>query len=431
ENDMVYYGNQDHYQSTNGINWRTLWGDIGYSNTSVAFTSESFNDDSYETGTGLPIQDNHSLEQALTLRNVNHYRLNGTNVAEFGLEASRVMANYHIVYSSYTDALGNVVPGSIMKQDIHADKVGGFANLMSDLSPFLSSSLGFRADYFSYNKNLDLSPRASVTARLDEKTSVTASAGVYYQTLPLILLAQNGSNKKLKDLSAIHYIIGFERLLTESTKLSVDIYQKDYRNFPVDPQQPSLFLIDELYYRYGFFFNHGDLNGNGKARSRGIELIVQKKMAKDFYGMVSASYSSSQYMGSGGAWIDRVYDNRIIFCVDGGYKPNNEWEFNIRWIYAGGVPYTPFDVAASRNLDRGVLDGNRVNADRYPAYHSLNVRFDKRFNFSGSDLVFYLSAWNVYNRKNVAQYFWNEVKNEQGTIYQWGILPVFGVEYEF
>ena len=46
-------------------------------------------------------------------------------------------------------------------------------------------------------------------------------------------------------------------------------------------------------------------------------------------------------------------------------------------------------------------------------------------------MVFYLSIWNVYNRKNVAQYFWNEVKNEQGTIYQWGILPVFGIEYEF
>ena len=54
ENDMVYYGNQDHYQSTNGINWRALRGDAGYSNTSIAFTLESFNDDSYETGSGLP-----------------------------------------------------------------------------------------------------------------------------------------------------------------------------------------------------------------------------------------------------------------------------------------------------------------------------------------------------------------------------------------
>ncbi len=431
ENDMVYYGNQDHYQSTNGINWRVLWGTSGYSNTSLAFTSESFKDDSYETGSGLPIQSNRSLEQSLKLRNINRLRLSGTNVAQFGFELSRVTAKYDIVYGSYTDALGNPVPGSSLKRDLGAQKVAGFFSLESDLSPFINSSIGLRSDYFSYNRKLDLAPRASLTLHPDEKTSVTASAGVYYQTLPLILLSQNDGNSSLRDLKAVHYIIGMERLLTGSTKLSVDVYEKDYSDFPVDPQQPSLFLIDELYYRYGFFFNHGDLVGGGKARSRGVEVIVQKKMAKDFYGMVSASYSKSGYEANDGVWYDRVYDNRIIFCIEGGYKPGDDWEFSIRWIYAGGPPYTPFDIAASQRLDRGVLDATRINSDRYPAYHSLNVRLDKRFNFSGSDLVFYLSAWNVYNRKNVAQYFWNEVRNEQGTIYQWGILPVFGIEYEF
>ncbi len=82
-------------------------------------------------------------------------------------------------------------------------------------------------------------------------------------------------------------------------------------------------------------------------------------------------------------------------------------------------------------MDRGVLDGNSINANRYPPYSSLKVRFEKRFNFSGSDMVDYLSVWNAYNRKKVTQYFWNEVKDEQGTIYQCGILPVFGTKYEF
>lgn len=431
ENDMVYYGNQDHYESTNGINWRALWDDIGYSNTSLSFTSANFRDDSYETGSGILIQRNRSLEQSLNLRNVNHVRLNNSNVAEFGVDLKHEMANYDNLFGDYTDALGNVVPGSTLKERIAANKLGAFINVVSDFAPFLSATLGMRADYFSYNDNLDLSPRVSLIGRLDERTSVTASAGIYYQTLPLILLTQNEGNRSMKDLRATHYIVEFERLLTESTRLTVDIYEKDYRQFPVDPAQPSLFLIDELYYRYGFFFNHGELVDDGRARSRGIEMVVQKKLAKDFYGMIGASYSTSQYMGSNGSWIDRVYDNRFIFCIEGGYKPDDEWEFSMRWIYAGGTPYTPFDAAASRNLDRGVLNASRINAERYPAYHSLNVRFDKRFNFSGSDLVFYLSVWNAYNRKNVAQYFWNEVENKQGTIYQWGILPVFGLEYEF
>lgn len=60
----------------------------------------------------------------------------------------------------------------------------------------------------------------------------------------------------------------------------------------------------------------------------------------------------------------------------------------------------------------------------------MNVRFDKRFHFATSNLVLYLSAWNVYNRKNVAAFFWNEKENGQDTIFQWNLLPIFGVEYE-
>ncbi|MEJ2637660.1 MAG: hypothetical protein P8184_20525, partial [Calditrichia bacterium] len=107
------------------------------------------------------------------------------------------------------------------------------------------------------------------------------------------------------------------------------------------------------------------------------------------------------------------------------------WEFSMRWIYAGGVPYTPFDQMQSWELNRAVLDESRVTMDRYPDYHSLNVRFDKRFLFDSSNLVFYFSVWNAYRRKNVAAYFWNQKENKQDTIYQWTMLPVFGLEYEF
>jgi hypothetical protein len=206
---------------------------------------------------------------------------------------------------------------------------------------------------------------------------------------------------------------------------------KEYRNLPVDPSQPTLFLLDELYYSYGFFTYHGALSSDGRGRAHGVELVLQKKLAEEFYGLASASYSSSEYQNGGGAWTDRICDNRVTFSIEGGYKPNSEWEFSARWIYAGGRPYTPFDVARSSAERRGIFDGERVNAERYPAYHSLNVRFDKRFHFASSNLVSYLSIWNVYQRKNVATYFWDQVENVQGTIYQWGLVPVFGLEYEF
>ena len=72
-----------------------------------------------------------------------------------------------------------------------------------------------------------------------------------------------------------------------------------------------------------------------------------------------------------------------------------------------------------------------MNAERLPDYHSLNIRFDRRFNFRTSNLIFYMSIWNVYGRENIASTYWNEIDNEPDQFKQWGTLPVIGLEFEF
>ncbi len=430
ENDMVYYGPQDIYQSAGGVVWRALWGKNAYSTTSVGYLSSRFNEDMYETNTGVHLLQNRSAEEAATFRNVNHVRMSEIFSAEFGLEAKRLMNDYDNSYGAYTNATGDSTPAVSISQHPAANKFGEFFNFI--VRPFhrFTASIGARCDYFSVNERTTFAPRVTMSYELNEQTTVRVSSGMYYQNLPLILISQNAANKNLRDSYAEHYIAGVDHLLTEDTKLTVEAYMKEYYDLPVDPTDPSLFLVDEVFYRTGFFLSHGALTNNGKAHSRGIEITVQKKLAKDFYGLASATYFKTEYKGADDVWRKRVFDNQFIVSVEGGYKPNNEWEFSVRWIYAGGTPYTPFDFTQSQQLKRAVFDGNRINGSRYPAYHSMNVRFDKRFHFESSNLVFYLSAWNVYDRKNVAAYFWNEKENTQDTIYQWNLLPIFGVEYE-
>lgn len=431
ENDMIFYGNQDIYERTSGINWRALWHKTGYSNTSIAYTSTKFKEDFFETNTGLHLVKNRSHEQILKFRNVNHFRLNRTNSIEFGVEAKRFITNYDNFYAEFTDALGNATPALILNDNIRANKFGAFVNYISQPIPRLTTTLGVRTDYFSYNEKNNVSPRLALSYQLSDRTAIKASTGVFYQDLPLILLSQNEKNRDLKRPRAIHYIFGLDYLLTEDTKITLELYQKDYKNFPLDPTQPALFLIDELFYRDGFFLNHKVLNNNGKAFSRGVEMMLQKKLAKNFYGLASAAYFRTKYKTGDNVWRNRVFDNRLILSAEGGYKPNSKWEFSLRWIYAGGAPHTPFDIAASQTLRRAVLDVNRINEARYPDYHSMNVRFDRRFYFRGSNLVSYLSVWNAYNRKNIATYFWNENEQKEDVIYQWTLLPIFGLEFEF
>lgn len=430
ENAMVYFGNQDLAMGTFGLNWRALWGG-GVSNTSLSFTTNGFDESFYEATTGGFLARNRSSEQAVALRNVNRHSLSNAASLEFGFDARRLIADFDNVYAAHTDAIGNPTPETVLATRLHETKVGAFAGLSVTAARRLTTTAGLRVDFFTYNQNTHISPRLSINYQLTDRTSLNAATGIYYQSLPLVLLAQNEANRELRDPRATHYVMGLSHLLTDYAKLSVELYHKEYVDSPIDPEQPSLFLVDELFYRYGFYAQHAQLVADGGARSTGIEATLQKRLARDVYGLLSASYSRARYRGSDSVWRDRVFDNRVILGVEGGYKPDNNWEFSARWIFAGGVPYTPFDLDRSAELKRAVLDETRINRERLSDYHSLNVRLDRRFHFGGSNLIVYLSVWNAYNRRNVASYYWNEIEGSQDPIHQWSALPVFGIEYEF
>ncbi|MCP4151662.1 MAG: TonB-dependent receptor, partial [bacterium] len=299
------------------------------------------------------------------------------------------------------------------------------------LTPFsgLSFNLGLRGDYFSYTGKTSVSPRGSLALQLSNRIGFTAAAGLFRQNLPLLLLYRNEKNKELKEPKALQYSIGINHLLGDSVRLSIEAYRKEYSNFPVDPQRSSLCLLDDL---FGFaLFGDSPLSDAGKARSYGVEFVLQKKMKEKFYGMISASWFRSQYRDPAGQWRNRLFDNQYIFAVQGGYKPNSKWEFSVRWLIAGGMPYTPFDIEASETINSGIFQQTGINSERMPAYHSLNVRFDRRFYFKGSNMTAYLSIWNAYNNKNTASYYWNEIENKPDYSYQFSMLPVLGIEYEF
>lgn len=431
ENDMLFFGNQDILIHTNGVNWQKIWGKAGYSNTSVSFTSNNFDETYYETGSQLLIRKNDSYENELKIRNINYVKFNSNFSSVFGLEYKLLKSNYNNYFGEFTDAIGNYTPAFEQIYKFSSYKVGIFTDYTLDIFKIFTLSLGVRGDYFNFNDNLNISPRFALTYHIDELSSIKLFAGLFYQNLPTVLLSQNYTTKKLKDPKAEQVIIGYERLLTKDIRLTLDFYYKQYSQLPIDPTQPELFLIDELYYRSGFFFNHEDIVSTGKAYTKGVELVIQKKLADQFYGLASVSYSIAKHKANDNIWRNRVYDNRIVTSIEGGYKPNNKWEFSFRWIYAGGTPYTPFNLTESNNLNRAVLDQSRINSERYPAYHSLNIRVDKRFYFEKTNLVVYLSIWNTYNRKNIASYYWDTQNKTVKETYQWNLMPIFGLEFEF
>jgi len=430
KNDANMYGNTDGITNTVGLNWQHIWSDKGYSNTSISHNYIKYDRDYSKTATKLNFYKNNTEENTVRIRNVNYLKLNTNNSIEFGGEASGVFTNFNTFYGEYDDQYGNKTEPLYIDNKVNAYKVGAFAIHHWNLFKNLKLEYGTRIDYFTYNDNINISPRASLTYQFSPKTSLAFSSGLFHQNIPSNVLVQSDDFKSLKTPSSMHYILGLNHLLGDATRLSVEVYYKDYNNFPINPTQSTMFLFDQVQV-YGLFWSQASLEDNGKASSKGVEVILQKKLAEDFYGLVSGALSSSTYRDYNGNWHDRIYDNQFNFNIEGGYIPGNDWEFKLRWIYAGGAPYTPFDYEASKEAGYGIWDLSRTNSERLPDYHSMNLRIDKRFNFTSSSLLLYLSVWNVYGRKNVAFYYWNEVTNEIDSQTQWSTLPVLGIEYEF
>ena len=389
--------------STIGLGLRSLWNEKGYSKTTLSLSSTNWDSDSWDYDTEKLLLKNRSNEQTIAFRNMNYYRLNTWLKFECGFDERFITDDYNNQFGDYTNAFGDETPALMLNQTISAYKTGVFANVIYQPFQKITTTGGLRYDRFSYNGQSNVSPRFSFTYALNVRTKINGAVGWYYQTLPLTLLAQKEAFKDLSNPASNHVVLGLEHLLTENTRLTLEIYQKNYSQLPVDPKEPSLLIFDELYnrYSYSYFFIHDQILDKGKAYCRGLELVAQKKLATQIYGTASFAWFKTQYKGYDGIWRDRVFDNRFIIGIDGGYKPNKNWEFSIRWNYAGGIPCTPLDVALSSEINRAVYDQTKVNEARLPDIHSLNLRVDRRFHFRKTNLILYYVMYNVYNRKNI------------------------------
>lgn len=424
------YGKTDGITNAAGINWQMIWGKSGYSNTSLSHTYFGYNRDYSETKSKNHLFTNNSSENNIRIRNVNFFKQNNSNNFEFGFEAKYNFSKFDVLYEPWEDNYGNPTPRLYVNKDLGTSKIALFAQHQFNISEQINLNYGARVDYFEYNDHLNFSPRLSLEYNFNNGIKLSASAGIFTQEIPENFLVQNEEFKNLQTPISDHFILGISKLLGESAKLSIEAYYKSYSNFPIDPNQPNMFLFDQSMID-GIFLNHEKLVDEGKAFSRGIEIMIQKKLAQDIYGMTSISYSKTKYKDLENVWRDRIYDNVFNFNIEGGYIPNDEWEFKLRWIFAGGAPYTPFDLERSAQLNRGIWDTENINGNRLPDYHSLNIRVDKRFYFSGSSLIIYLSVWNAYGRENIAFYDWNEQTKKVTAQKQWSTLPVVGIDYKF
>ena len=331
----------------------------------------------------------------------------------------------------------------------------------------LTLSFGVRTDANNYSSNManplnQLSPRLSGSYQLRENLTFNASTGRFFQLPSYTTLGYRDNegvlrNKEnnLKFISVDHYVAGFEYLPTRQTKITIEGFYKNYRNYPFSVNDSV--AIGSKSVDFGIFGDE-EVTSTSSGRSYGAELLYREQRFKNLNIILSYTFVRSEFDDvRSDDYIPSDWDSRHIVTLTATQKLPRNWDIGAKWRFSGGAPYTPFDLELSTRADAwdarrlGYLDYSRFNSNRLPAFHQLDLRIDKQYFFNNFSLMFYLDIQNVYNFQSelqpnllretddagnplpaetdgngVSRYQLKELRNSTGTV-----LPSIGIMFEF
>ena len=418
-----------------GLNWQHIFGQravgllgVTYSDARPSFTVR----DLLRAGTPI-IYNDHSQEGETTLK----YDLTLEKVPVFGrVQAGGSVKRFALNYQTVSP-LGQENPYSPTPDsnpfELHstfsAYQPGAYVQATRDIKSRLSVTIGGRFDNYEYIGQSRFSPRAAATYKLSRHLAWSGSYGRYFQQAPFLFLSTFPENRHLLPLSATHFVTGLAYTPNPESKLSVEVYSKGYRDYPVSTQFPTLSLAN-----MGDSFDPTQslipLVSAGRGRAEGVEIFAMRR-STTWNAQASVAWSRTRHAGLDDVLRPSSFDSPVVVNLLAGRRLGQKWTVSGSFRYLSGRPYTPFDETLSREQGRGIFDLTRVDALRAPAYMRLDLRVDRTWTVRDKPLTVFFGAQNVTNRQNLLIHTWNRITNEPTSVNQQGLFPVVGLEWRF
>ncbi len=364
-------------------------------------------------------------------------------------------------YANVSDSVGTVITDassrpitwqqSIAGRDI-GFKYGGFVSGIVRPTDRFRVIPGVRIDAFSVIHSLCVSPRLAAAWALLPQLEATGALGVQYQDPDYSALAASDFNKGMSPKKAETAVAGLEYQLGQwGVKCVGEGFYKQYSGMPVDSSllRPRSSALDTFVPSY-------NLLSIGKGRSYGLELFAQKSLSHEFSWSAAYSLSKSEDMdlrpGYGNHWYRADFDFVNSLTVTGGWKKellgygwytmlrNHLWfkilspvmpvadrnEFSFKWRYLGPRPHT--SPVYDSTYGRWYMDNSGpLNADVYGEYHTLDIRWERRFGFGFLQMMYYFDLQNVYDRQNIWTRLYTDGRLSPANVCQLSFFPAGGI----
>jgi outer membrane receptor for ferrienterochelin and colicin len=335
-----------------------------------------------------------------------------------GLTAQYVGYNadlFNRLSNDIRDAQGTIIqPGTVISfnSDMNFWKYGAFFQASKNLfNERLLISGGLRTDMNSFtakgnNPLKTVSPRLSLAYHLSPEWDINASVGTYFKIPPYTVLgyldnAGLAANKNMEYIQSTHYVLGTQFLPRNDLRFTLETFYKRYNNYPVSVANGTSLANQGAEYAS---VGSERLLSAGEGETYGLEFFVQQKLVNNLFYVGSYSYVISKFSGLDGSLVSSSWDNRHLLSMTLGYKLKRNWDLGLKYRYAGGTPYTPFDLQSSRQnyltIGTGIADYSRLNEERLSPFGQMDFRVDKRLNFRKTALNLYIDIQNILKREN-------------------------------
>jgi hypothetical protein len=274
---------------------------------------------------------------------------------------------------------------------------------------------GVRYSYEDYLRKTYIEPRLGLEWQYTPKTLYTAGWGRHNQMPTGQEIARTFGNPNLAHIRADHSVVGLTHKLDPLWSWKMESYYKKFSQLIVD--DPVLNYINA---------------GSGKAY--GLELLIKKENFEKISGWLSVSLArSSRRNDVTGESFRYALDQPVNATLVGDWKLNDGWSISGKWHIHSGTPYTPINGTNGTYADqRPKPNYGAINSATLPAYHQLDVRFQKeKLLGRGNKMKYYFEVNNVYQRKNVVGYTYDPTYTMKDPVYPF-VLPLsFGVQIEY
>jgi len=289
-------------------------------------------------------------------------------------------------------------------------------------------SAGLRTDGIGYNENMgnplnQLSPRLSASYSLAPRLRLNANTGIYYQLPPFTSLGfrEQGilvNRDRLTYIRNQQAVAGLAFDLDErNSMISVEGFYKKYDNYPMSVDRGI--SLANFGADFGVVGNEA-VTSTSEGRAYGAEFLFQQRLYKGFYGIVAYTWVRSEFTDVTGSFAPSAWDSQHLVSLTGGKKFKRNWEIGGRFLFSGGLPFTPYDVETSMLIpvwdvtQTGLFDNTRLNSERIQAFHQLDIRVDKKWFFKKWSLNLFLDIQNIYSQVTPLQPILDVVKDPAG-----------------